>query len=1263
MRKLLPLALLLALIPAAYIPAQEAPKAQKPLLLSRIELEIWEAWMRADMRGVFERSQAALEAPDPGQVDPFTVAVMQAHAADELGWHEAHSRNLKALIELHDDELGAYLRWLRIQRLKKLGEFQAADDEARQLGFLTAWWLAGPFPNDRGQGFEDVQEPEQNLSLDSQYTGKEGQPVTWRALPAKPADGVINLGALLRPKDEVTAFLLTAIWADDDTVAEFRIGSEESLKLWRLRTETDESARDEDYDGHPVGQPCLETTAERELGFDQDRATKIPLAKGWNVLLLKAGNSETSWRLHVRMLCDTTTRVAGNAEELATALAESEARNRGTGGDAPHGKSGESPFRSACNELLRPRLDRTSSQPRRDMDKALEAFRARLEKLPAEQQAQHNAEHAVLCYVAAWANRSSVAAGAGREENRRRELLKQCLELDPKAARAAFELSQYYTTTFGNPELADQYAQAAVQAAPGWIEARLYASRVVQMKGLDVEVERALAAMLQQHPDNATVLRYAAYYAGLRRDFGLSNELFEKALTHDHTDKYARDRLIERATQRGDLKTATRHATEARRLDPFDIDASRQLAELHYSAGRYSLAEREVNAGLKIAPRDDTLLELLGRVYASWADSDETRRTDLRAKSVEAYRAALDANPRREDLERYLEFIDGERPPLEAALQTDIEARIAKALASPIDGDNPYEVIFREEIVVVNEDGTTAVYSQEALRVTNDRGREWLTSLRVPAWSGQQGRCVHAQLWHADGSVEQGRRTRWAASFPPLEVGDIVHARFRVIDREQSFFGDFYGAREVLADYVPIREMRLAWVLPKGRQFHEYRTGGAPERAESEIHGRRVWAYTATDIARLEDEPYAPPAHQRAATVQISTYGDWSEFGRWYYNLIRKQLEPTPEMTAKVAELTQGLATERDKARAIYDWVVTNVRYNADWHFGVHGYKPFSAGAVFARCIGDCKDKAILFCTMAGIAGLKAYPVIINLEQYRGHEDITLPMPAHFNHAIALIEYSDGSRQFVDGTTTYNAFDELPSGDAGAEVIVVRERGGERMKVPVPGADKDATRDVIEAEFAPGGVLKLRVTRTAVGDSAAWLRAQYQREGERKRQLEQEWSRWFAGAGVTEISAENISGLSGEPVLRYTVSLPQGYAIKDGAYEFKLALRPHEFGKTGLASLAKRKTDLLLAPPYSQDMTITYTLPAGMKAVNLPAALAVDHPHAALHAAAEMKEGKLVVQSRYANRGGVVKADDYPAFRAKLIEFDSAEAQTIRLAR
>ncbi len=1261
--KLLCIALLLSLIPTATVPAQDAPP-EAPAILTADEIALWQAWIRADLQACYSKAQTLLEQPGY-EGDEFRIALaLQARCASELGWDKAHASDLKALIDLHADKYEAdVLRWELIERKKRLGELDDIPAMRDQLGFITDWWVAGPFPNDRGQGFEDVQEPERNLDLNAEYTGKDGQAVTWRNLPVKALDGTIDIAAVLRPNDEATAFLLTAVWADEqDSDAQLSLSSTDQTRVSRVYTGEAEN-------GETLKRlNLLETDSERELGFDQDRTARDNgvdgerihhegLSAGWNVFLVKAGQADADWRLRIRLASHAKYRVAASLEEMSQAVA-------GLGGSPPKAGLSSStavgnrpPYLRGALELLCPTRDKTSTFARRELDELLNGSLAG--------PITNGQEKTVLKFLLAWASRSSASVAAGREENRRRELLKQCLELDPKAARAALELSQYYTTTFGNPALADDYAKLAVKAAPGWLEARMYAARVVQMKGLEAEVERELANLQDDYPDNANVLRFAAYYAGLRKDYATSNELFARALQADFTDTYARDRLIERAVQRGDLKEATRYAAQARKLDPFNTSAATQLAELHWSAGRFSLAERELQSALKIAPRDDRLLELLGRAYAGWADSDAKVADETRAKSLEAYRAALDANPNREDIERYLEFVEGEQPPFEAALQADITERIEAALEEPVNEDNPYEILYREKITVVNEDGTTATYTQDAYRITNDNGRDWLRSIRVPAWSGQQGRCMLAEVWREDGEREQGRRSTWSASFPPLEIGDIVHVRFRVTDREQSFFGDFYGTREVLGESVPIKELRLHWVLPRGKQFHEYLTLGAPQRTESEIQGRKVWSYVATDLPRLEDEPLALPEVQRAPTVQLSTYGDWREFGRWYYNLIKRQLEPTPEMTVKVNELTAGLATEEAKARAIYNWVVTEVRYNADWHFGVHGYKPFSAGAVFARCIGDCKDKAILICTMLGIAGVKAYPVIINLENFRGNEDITLPMPNHFNHAIACIEYSDGRRQFVDGTTTYHAFEELPSGDAGASVIVVRVDGGERATVPVPGAERDRTTDDIEAEFAAGGTLKLRVTRTGVGDSAASLRQRYQREGERKRQLEQEWSDHFAGAKVSDIGAENIAGLTGTPKLTYTVELPNAWAQKDNGIEFKLAVDPTRFGQTGYASLTTRKTPLVMPPPMSRVSVVKFNLPQGTKPADLPKAMEHKGANLALNVAAAYSadDGTLTVTRSYGLLGGVVAPEDYVAFRQKLIEFDSAEARTIRLVR
>jgi transglutaminase-like putative cysteine protease len=513
---------------------------------------------------------------------------------------------------------------------------------------------------------------------------------------------------------------------------------------------------------------------------------------------------------------------------------------------------------------------------------------------------------------------------------------------------------------------------------------------------------------------------------------------------------------------------------------------------------------------------------------------------------------------------------------------------------------------------------------------------------------------VGARVYRRDGGTEEGRRVEGQAMLPPLNVGDIVAVRYRVSDTAQSFFGDFFGASETLGDFVPVDEVRLIFVLPKSRKFYEYVQHGAASAVKREDGDKSIWTFTAKNLSRVPREGMQLPLEQMVPTVQISTYETWKEFGRWYFNLIKKQMEPTPEMKVKVASLIEGKTSERDKARAIYDWVVTNVRYNADWHFGVHGYKPFSAGAIFERCIGDCKDKAIVICTLLGIAGVKAYPVLIRLADSsdpRGREDITLPMPHHFNHAIAYIEYADGKGQFVDGTATFNGFDELPGSDAGANVVIIRPEGGVQTQVPIPPAAENSTREEIGLEFM------------GKGDRASYLRAIYLQPGTRASQLEAQWTRHKPGAKVTKVEANDLANIDLPPEIRYEVELPDAYTTDaQGNIELAVALNPLLLGK-GLAAPASRRTDIAQSAPYQWESVLTIKIPDGMKVDDLPGSCVYDEKSARLIVMVQGIDKTVQVSRTYAVNGGVIMASDYPKLRENMLGFDRAEAAKLKLVK
>ena len=121
-----------------------------------------------------------------------------------------------------------------------------------------------------------------------------------------------------------------------------------------------------------------------------------------------------------------------------------------------------------------------------------------------------------------------------------------------------------------------------------------------------------------------------------------------------------------------------------------------------------------------------------------------------------------------------------------------------------------------------------------------------------------------------------------------------------------------------------------------------------------------------------------------------------------------------------VATLTLGLAADADKAAAILQFVQQEVRY-LGMELGAGSYRPSPPAVVLARRFGDCKDKALLFCTLMQAAGLTAYPALLDTD-WRDTIDGWLPSPNAFDHVVACIPQAD-VYLWVDPTLTYQQGD------------------------------------------------------------------------------------------------------------------------------------------------------------------------------------------------------------------------------------------------
>jgi cellulose synthase operon protein C len=439
-----------------------------------------------------------------------------------------------------------------------------------------------------------------------------------------------------------------------------------------------------------------------------------------------------------------------------------------------------------------------------------------------------------------------------------------------------------------------------------------------------------------------------------------------------------------------------------------------------------------------------------------------------------------------------------------------------------------------------------------------------------------------------------------------------------------------------------------------------------PREEKDETAATVTYTWEKLDIPRLDPEPAMRGQTEISPVLEVSTFESWKSFNDWYWNLIRKQFEVSPEISKKVKELVSGADSDTDRIRAIYKFIVTDVRYNA-WEFGVHGFKPYNAAAIFGRRFGDCKDKATLMTVMLKEAGIRSHPVLIYADDSRGAEDLTLPMINHFNHCITYVPPGRGHEEmYLDGTAQSHGFDELPSMDRGARVLVVRDDGGELRTVPWNTPADLSIEEEVTVRLRPDLGADLEVRARCEGDYAVYLRQSFEIAAQRRTLLEQTFGRRYASANVKSETFSNLANLDESvtfsvalDVPRFALEAPEGLALR----------APEDFfgsGRSlaGIGSLETRKQDVLLSNPRRSVLRTIYEIPEGFRVKSLPRDSAIEGRFGRLQVEYRQEEPRRVVFERAIEiTSPRVPVSEYASFREFAAAINRLEQDRILLEK
>ncbi len=219
-------------------------------------------------------------------------------------------------------------------------------------------------------------------------------------------------------------------------------------------------------------------------------------------------------------------------------------------------------------------------------------------------------------------------------------------------------------------------------------------------------------------------------------------------------------------------------------------------------------------------------------------------------------------------------------------------------------------------------------------------------------------------------------------------------------------------------------------------------------------------------------------------TVTLSSLGTWDEFNALYLAEYETRAVADAAIRARVAELTEGLATEGERAEAIYRYVTEELHYLGIF-LGESGILPHPAAEVFERGFGDCKDHSVLLLTMLREAGITTSPVAIHAGQM-GFVDPEFPTWVA-NHAIVQAVV-DGQAIFLDGTSSPYLFAAPSPWIRHRDAMVFTDDGLELVETPPGDPAMRSTTETIRLRVAPDGGLVADVELVLEGSPAAALR-------------------------------------------------------------------------------------------------------------------------------------------------------------------------------
>jgi len=1108
------------------------------------------------------------------------------------------------------------------KKMFTLGKNNEGDEYFYKLAPLTNWMIVGGFNNSERTGLRKTFAPEENLSLDSNYKGKEWK-VRWRTTDLFSKFGNLNL-QFIRPENWITVYLRTGIIAPQQTSAVLQISFPGTFRLWINGVPTAEYNKYCAYEDYMYRVP-------------------VELNAGTNLCVLKLCMEDNDSDFFARLTNpDNSPLFLKNIQpdDKTIPLKCIQTNNW----PRPLYSPGVEYWSSVCetnkNSLYAHVTLARYYRALRIYDKAIK----KLEQL-SNTGAASAADMYFLgrCYAYKGSDSQAVAA------------YRKSFASDPLAVKPLCNIGTHYLNR-EIYDLAQPLFEQALAINTNFLSARLDLIELYYSRDWDENAYRLALETCKLFPTCArtySTLENASRGGNFIR---IRERALKNSLKYNFNNNYDRFVLAQMFLRETRFEDFFDQINIMQNLFPYDPDILRLKLEAYKNLRDITNSYKTCRQALTFFPDNFRFYKILGDTY---------NMADDITNAIVAYKKALKYSPDYLWLRQYLDFLEGkgkaffDKFGLTQKQSDELIEKYKNVQQSSV--EELSRIILRQYLVQVYADGSSRHMYHVICKVLQPKGVKEYSSIDLPG--GSSGRLLRAVTHKKDGtSLEATHLSNGQIEFPNVQVGDIVEYKC-MWDKYSSSWMDenFYITHTFDYNQSKIELAEFAIALLTNRSVCTFTRPENTSCLTSNFERSFVWQWKFNDIPMYRSEPLSPPYYDLANRVSLSTITNWAMIANWQRGMVSEITKGDENITKLVKEITLNATSNLQKIELIFNYITENFRYTQMYENNIAKVKPHSVPDILANRCGDCKDLALLMTEMLKALDIKAVTALIRTADL-GQIITNVPTPDIFNHAIVYLPKTGENGMFVDPTYRLGEYNLLPSGDQNVFALIINENDSKILSTPLAAPDKSQSCNYIDSQIFDDGTITGSFKAVLWRNDAATFRQIIENVPKMRDIGSYLVSKLDPSARLLDFEIKNQKAHTHLPlVIDLTFSAAQFGHMSDHSITFSLPF-PFE-SQQYLNGLETRKYPLKIKELGLQINEYNFKIPDGYKVSIAENNGSINTKFGSLYFKTEFTNSILNVESKFELTKQLITVDEYPDFRDFLIKCSHMTSQVVTMQK